>query len=328
MFLDKIRVVVRAGTGGNGAVAFSRTPGKNRPQLPSGGHGGRGGDVRIVASDRVHSLSVRPIVVAGHGGRGKGGRINGSAGADAIIQVPLGVSVFEQSDSSLVVDLDKTDQSVTLAYGGAGGKGNSRTAEATDGQPGQSRNLVLELKTIADIGLVGFPNAGKSSLLRMISRATPKVASYPFTTLTPHVGVTSDKIRVADIPGLVEDAHLNRGLGHEFLRHVERTKALLFVLDVTGAHWKHGDVIQEEPLLLSDVLSILRTEVTLYNSEMASKPWGVVCNKVDLEVELESVDRLAAELKSTDGCRGVVATSAKLGVGKSGVIELMKKIVR
>jgi GTP-binding protein len=342
--IDKIRVEVRAGRGGDGIVAYTAHKLKRLlgPGTPCGGNGGRGGDVSIVAKASVRSLgSIVPVICAGHGHNGKRERINGSAGEDIVIKVPVGVTVFEEDGKTVLSDLDKDNESVVVAVGGAGGKGNNRARphESTNGEPGTSRKLVLELKTIADIGLVGFPNAGKSSLLGFISRASPQVAPYPFTTLSPFVGTVGygddKRITVADIPGLVEEAHLNRGMGHEFLRHVERTKALLFVLDSTNQHWNPREPATKS-VSMDESLRVLRKEVELYDEQLARKPWGVVVNKIDPEAgdlttipkRLEEADRLDKQLRISDSAfRGLVAISAKHGIGKKSLLDLLDILV-
>ena len=342
--VDKIRVEVRAGRGGDGIVAYTAHKLKRLvgPGTPCGGNGGRGGDVSVVAKSTVRSLgSIPPVLSAGNGQNGKRDRINGSAGEDILIKVPVGVTVFSEDGETIISDLDEPESSVVVAVGGAGGRGNNRARphESTTGEPGTSRRIILELKTIADIGLVGFPNAGKSSLLGFMSRASPKVASYPFTTLSPFVGTVEipfhgepKKITIADIPGLVEHAHLNRGMGHEFLRHVERTKALLFVLDSTGRHWNPREPGEKKSL--KESLEVLRKEVEMYDESLAVKPWGVVVNKLDPEVlepclgdRLEAANKLDLEMKKSHASyRGLVAISAKYGIGRKGLIGLLERL--
>lgn len=340
--IDKIRVEVRAGKGGDGALAYTAHKVKKflGPGFPCGGNGGRGGDVTVKAFANHRSLAgTLPVINGGNGSHGGKNRANGSPGEDVTIRVPVGVSVVNQESGQLIADLDKPDQSVVVAVGGAGGKGNNnvRPHEASQGQPGSACKLLLELKTIADIGLVGFPNAGKSSLLQFLSRATPKIAPFPFTTLAPFVGtvdIFGQSVKIADLPGLVEEAHLNRGMGHEFLRHIERTRALLFVLDSTCQHWN-----PREPGLMGDgklesVLNVLRCEIQTYDELLAKKPWGVVINKLDPEAShdvprrLEATDALSARLKiSEPDFRGLVAISAKHRIGQRSLLDLISKIM-
>ena len=344
--IDQIRLEVRAGKGGDGIVAYTAHKLKRLlgPGMPSGGNGGRGGDISIIASRTVRSLgSIPPVITAGNGGNGRKSRVNGSPGQDVVIKVPVGVSVFEDSSGSLVMDLDKPDQKVVVAVGGSGGRGNNRARphDSTCGEPGVSKRLLLELKTIADIGLVGFPNAGKSSLLGFISRATPRVASYPFTTLAPFVGTVElsqdQRVTIADLPGLVEDAHLNRGMGHEFLRHIERTKALLFVIDASGMHWNTKEAQHEtSQLSMEETVSVLRKEVELYDEILGDKPWGVVMNKLDPEgvgsddlgSKLKQTDELEKKLRKDCGSEfiGLAAVSAKYGIGRAALVRLLTTI--
>jgi GTP-binding protein len=308
--------------------------------------------------------SIPAIINAGNGGNGRRERANGSPGNDVDIPVPIGVTVVDSLTGRLLGDLDKPGQSLIVARGGNGGRGNNmaKPHEATKGEPGTRLKLILELKTIADIGLVGFPNAGKSSLLTMVSKATPRIAPYPFTTLAPFIGTLSTGVRVADLPGLVEEAHLNRGMGHEFLRHIERTKALLFVIDSSCQHWNPRSI--ESMGTIQSVLETLRHEISLYqNGELRNKPWGVVVNKCDydsvdgfqdggttrsdneqtlskdlrseeLSLRLAEVDQLEKALfRVTDdtdilhGCRGVVATSCKNGIGRESLLNLVSRLL-
>ena len=346
-FIDKLCLEVRGGRGGDGIVAYTAHKLKKLigPGKPCGGNGGRGGDVSIIARTSVRSLkSAVPIISGGNGENGKKNRINGSHGQDVEIFVPLGVSVRDSLSMALLADLDQPDSTIVVARGGSGGKGNNmvRPHESTSGEIGETRKIFLELKTIADIGLVGFPNAGKSSLLSLMSRASPKIAPYPFTTLSPNLGTVDvrsgpsdspelQSVKIADIPGLVEDAHLDRGMGHEFLKHIERTKALLFVIDSTCDNWDTRRV-DLSVLSIQEILKTLRTEIALYDEILKSKPWGVVCNKVDKLEDLGEIDELHAFLKNEknscfSGCRGVVATSAKLGIGKESVSNLIRKLL-
>lgn len=359
-FIDKLRLDVRGGRGGDGIVAYTAHKLKKLvgPGMPCGGNGGRGGDVSIVSQSSVRSLkSPVPTISGGNGQNGRKSRVNGSPGKDVQLFVPLGVTVRDADSMTLLADLDSHDSTVVVARGGAGGRGNNlaRPHESTCGESGESRRIFLELKTIADIGLVGFPNAGKSSLLSLVSRATPKIAPYPFTTLAPQIGTVDvsssssnddnvddneilKSVKIADIPGLVEDAHLDRGMGHEFLRHIERTKALLFVIDSSCEDWNtrsnQVDDSPESAKSMVEILHTLRNETCLYNGGiLSSKPWGLVCNKIDLCPEkLGEVDMMERSvLRSSDpllsGCRGVVATSAKLGIGKEGIHMLIRQLL-
>ncbi len=311
MFVDRVKVFVQAGKGGRGCVSFRRE--KFVPKGgPDGGDGGRGGDVILRADrhvDNLTNLFYEPIIKAKSGGHGKGKKMAGRAGADEIVKVPAGTIVWpaqeekrptpnaQRSTSNseqlaignwqsaiLIVDLTRDGEEFVLCRGGAGGKGNvhfksSRNRaprQYTEGQEGEQGYFLLELRTIADAGLVGYPNAGKSTLLRKISAARPKVAAYPFTTLHPIVGVTEfpgyRRATIADIPGLIEGAHRGLGLGHEFLRHITRCRILLFVIDVAGSEGRN-------PV---EDLQNLRREIDLYDPALSSRPWLVVANKMDL----------------------------------------------
>ncbi len=285
MFVDKARITVRSGAGGRGAVAFRRE--KYVPMGgPSGGDGGRGGDVWLVADREVATLGRfrhRQEFSAESGGSGASANRHGAAGAPLEIAVPLGTIATDVQSGERVADLLQPQQRTLVAHGGMGGRGNARFTSSTrqiphfaeKGEPGQERELDLELRVLADVGLVGRPNAGKSTLLSAISAARPKVAPYPFTTLQPELGVVrygDSEFVVADIPGLMEGAHRGAGLGHEFLRHVERTRLLLFVLDTAGT---------EGTTPLED-LQVLERELELHNPELLHRPRLVVGNKMDL----------------------------------------------
>lgn len=307
MFIDRIKVLAQAGKGGRGSVSFRRE--KFVPKGgPDGGDGGRGGDVILRADRHVDNLAglfYEPIIKAKNGGHGKGKKMAGRAGADKIVKVPVGTVVYPAlangSDkphptekSPPVVDLLSDGEEFVLCRGGEGGKGNvhfksSRNRaprQYTDGEEGEHGYFVLELRTIADAGLVGYPNAGKSTLLRKLSAARPKVAPYPFTTLHPIVGVMDlpgyRHVTIADIPGLIEGAHRGVGLGHEFLRHITRCPLLIFVIDTAGSEGR-GPV---------EDLQKLRKEIDCYDPALSSRPWMVVANKMDLSGASENLELL------------------------------------
>jgi GTP-binding protein len=303
MLVDRARIFVRSGKGGNGCVGFRRE--KYVPKGgPNGGDGGDGGDVVLVGEeslDTLLTLTHRPHYRAEHGGQGLGSQMHGANGEDKIVQVPLGTLVYSESTGELIADISKQDQRQVVAKGGKGGFGNEHfksstnqaPRETTPGEPIEEHTLRLELKLIADIGLVGLPNAGKSTLLSAVSAARPKVADYPFTTLQPHLGIAEldadRRLVIADIPGLIEGAADGAGLGHRFLRHVERTGALVHLLDV----------FPEDGTDPVENYKTIRGELERYSPELAAKEEMIVFNKIDLlpEEELdEYVGELAARL--------------------------------
>jgi len=275
-FIDRARIWVRAGRGGDGCISFRREKFVPRGG-PDGGEGGKGGDVAITASQE-HSnllhLCYRPHYRAESGGHGKGKNKSGKDGENLNIKVPPGTVVYYNGE--VLCDLLQDGDSIVVARGGKGGRGNASFSTATyqapreykEGEPGEEMELVLELKLIADVGLVGYPNVGKSTFLRRVSNARPKVAEYPFTTLYPVLGRTEKDITIADIPGIIEGAHKGKGLGLQFLRHIERTKILMFILDAT-----------RNPV---DDFSALRVEISAYNPLILEKPHLIAINKIDL----------------------------------------------
>ena len=284
-FIDRVKIYVKGGRGGNGAVAFLRE--KFRPRGgPAGGDGGKGGDVVLVATSSKHTLldfKYRSHFKAQNGQHGKGKNQKGKDGEDLIIYVPIGTVVIDAETGKVICDLVEEGQRCVVAKGGRGGRGNAHFATPTNqapryaekGEEGEERWIILELKLIADVGIVGLPNAGKSTLLGRLTRARPKVASYPFTTLTPNLGVLEldeeRRIVIADIPGLIENAHKGAGLGHEFLRHIERTRFLLHLLDVS-------DFRERDPI---EAFETVNRELELYSRDLALKPQIVVGNKID-----------------------------------------------
>jgi GTP-binding protein len=281
-FFDQVKIYVEAGPGGDGCVSFRRE--KYVPLGgPNGGNGGRGGDVYLEADPHLNTLisfKGQRHFKAQRGGHGKGKNMQGRKGEDVHLSVPPGTAVRDAETGELLADLTASGQTAVLAHGGRGGLGNAAFASATNqapriaerGDPGESRWLILELKLIADVGIVGCPNAGKSTLLAAVSAARPKIADYPFTTLVPNLGMVSIDDRdfvMVDIPGLIEGAHEGAGLGHEFLRHVERTRVLIHLLDGASAH----------PL---QDLDDINEELRLFDPSLAGKPQLVVLNKMDL----------------------------------------------
>lgn len=308
MFVDEVDIRVAAGDGGRGCVSFRREKFVPRGG-PNGGDGGHGGSIYLVASPHLNTLvnfRYHPEFSARRGMHGQGSNRTGHDGQDLVIEVPVGTVVFHISpdDGSLeqVADLAHENARVLVARGGQGGRGNAHFATSTNraprraepGQPGESWKLRLQLKLLADVGLVGYPNAGKSTLISRVSAAKPKIADYPFTTLTPHLGVVrlSDdrSFVVADVPGLIEGAHRGQGLGHQFLRHVERTKVIVYVVDVSAASGR-------DP---ADDLDVIRRELELFQADLVHRPQLVAANKVDSLDDPTRLERLADRAAALD----------------------------
>ena len=296
LFIDRVKIRVRGGHGGNGVTAFRREKFVPRGG-PSGGDGGRGGDVWLEATSSYNTLlhlRYNPEHKAERGRHGEGSNRYGQAGSDTTAHVPVGTQVFDAETGDLMCDLTEEGERWLAAKGGRGGFGNSHFATSTnrapryhqDGSPGEERELQLELKLLADVGLIGFPNAGKSTLISIISAAKPKIADYPFTTLEPHLGVVElgeyRTFVVADIPGLIEGAHQGAGLGDRFLRHVERTKLLLHLVDVSSISGRDS---------VSDYETINR-ELAAYDAQLAERPQMMVATKIDALDEPERLERL------------------------------------
>jgi GTP-binding protein len=296
MFIDEVRILVKAGDGGNGCLAFRRE--KYVPRGgPSGGDGGRGGDVVMVASQQHNTLlqfRFNPEHKAQRGRHGEGSNRTGAEGYSIEVKVPVGTVVYDDATGERLHDFTQADESFTVARGGRGGRGNARFATSTHqaptehepGKPGEEKTLRLELKLLADVALIGFPNAGKSTLISRISAARPKIADYPFTTLVPNLGVVQmENFRsfvVADIPGLIEGAHEGAGLGIQFLRHIERTRLLAHLVDVS-------DATGRDPV--EDFETVLR-ELASFSPELVEKPMIVVAAKMDAVQDTARVDAL------------------------------------
>jgi GTP-binding protein len=327
MFIDRVKIHVRGGHGGNGVTAFRREKFVPRGG-PSGGDGGRGGDVWIVADSSLNTLlhlRYNPEHLADRGRHGEGSNCSGREGQDRVVKVPVGTQIFESTSGELLQDLSADGSRWLAAKGGRGGFGNSHFATSTNrapryhqsGSEGEELELQLELKLLADVGLVGFPNAGKSTLISTISAAKPKIADYPFTTLEPHLGVVDlgdfRTFVVADIPGLIEGAHQGAGLGDRFLRHIERTKLLLHLVDVSSASGRDS---------LSDYL-IVNRELRAYNAELANRPQIVVATKIDALDEPERLESLKQQA-TADGVPFYEISS----VTNTGTKELVTAIAR
>jgi GTP-binding protein len=330
MFVDEVHIHVQAGHGGRGCLAFRRE--KHVPRGgPSGGDGGHGGSIFIVASPHTNTLinyRFHPEFDAEKGQHGQGSNRTGHDGKDLELAVPLGTLVYEKTEDPdepyrLISDLAHDGDRVLVARGGRGGMGNARFATATNraprkvqpGEPGEEKVLRLEMKLLADVGLVGFPNAGKSTLISRISAARPKIADYPFTTLTPNLGVvglSGDRsFVVADVPGLIEGAHRGQGLGHQFLRHLERTKVLVHLVDVSSATGR-------QPV---EDLNTVRRELELFQPTLAAKPQIVTANKIDaLDDEERATD---LERRAEDLGLPFHRISAVTGAGLPELLEEM-----
>lgn len=298
MFFDKARIYVKGGDGGNGCVAMRRE--KYIPEGgPWGGDGGRGGNIVFQADEGLRTLvdfRYKRHYKADRGKHGEGKNRYGLSADDLVIRLPVGTVVRDDDTGELVADLVKNGQKVVVARGGRGGRGNAHFATpnnkapkmAEKGEPGEERWLNLELKLLADVGLVGYPNAGKSTLISKVSAAKPKIANYPFTTVTPNLGVVrvedGRSFVMADIPGLIEGAHEGAGLGHEFLRHVERTRLMIHVIDTAGSEGR--DPVED--------FQVTNRELVLYNPLIGSRPQVIAANKMDLPEAAENLTRLKA----------------------------------
>lgn len=327
MIVDHAEIYICGGKGGDGCMSFRRE--KYIPKGgPDGGDGGDGGSVWAVASPQVETLldfSGRHHWIARNGVPGMGKRKSGHQGEDILIEMPVGTLIYDRQTDILIKDLATKGDRICIAEGGKGGRGNAHFARATHqvprefetGEPGQERWLRLDLKLIADVGLVGLPNAGKSTLLSRLSRAKPKIANYPFTTLRPQLGIVElsghRRFVMADIPGLIEGAHQGAGLGDEFLRHIERTSVILHIVDVGGTF---GEV---DPV---ESYRTIRRELERYSPALAEKAEIVVANKVDAVGDSTSVEDFAKALD-----RPVLPISAIVGTGVSSMLEKLWQLI-
>jgi len=333
MFIDRTKIRVKAGRGGNGCISFRRE--KHVPRGgPNGGDGGKGGHV-IAKIDEHSNTLIRQYYTqhykAGNGEHGKGSYKHGKNGGDAIVPLPAGTIIRDFDTGKLIADLTSAEQSVILARGGIGGRGNTRFKSSTNqtprvaekGEPGEERTLELELRLIADVGLIGYPNAGKSSILARVSAAKPKIAEYPFTTLSPVLGVVRvDEERsfvLADIPGLIEGAHSGVGLGDEFLRHVSRTRALIHVIDVASVDGR-------DP---AEDFENINKELELYDARLAQLTQVIAANKMDLPPAKPGLQNLRQHV-GTD--KEIIPVSAATGEGLTKLIysafQLSEEAVR
>ncbi len=334
MFVDEAKIAVKAGDGGNGCVAFRRE--KYVPRGgPSGGDGGRGGSIYLEANPNDNTLlryRYNREFKADRGRHGEGSNCTGVSGDDMILKVPVGTLVFDGQSSEVLADLKKAGQRVLVAQGGKGGRGNQHFAkpwhqaprEKEEGEPGEERHLRLELKLLADVGLVGFPNAGKSTLISVISAARPKIANYPFTTLQPNLGVVNADggtgghgtelgrtFVVADLPGLIEGASQGAGLGIRFLRHVERTRLLAHLIDT-------GDTSEMDPV---KAFEIIEGELTAFSESLTEKPRMVVATKLDATTDRAKLEKLGRFCRQQDLEFHVI--SAATGEGVKELVRAM-----
>ncbi|HNV34357.1 MAG TPA: GTPase ObgE [Bacillota bacterium] len=325
MFVDNAKIKVFAGKGGNGIVSFRREKFVPRGG-PNGGDGGRGGDIIAMVDPSLRTLAdyrYKTVIKADNGADGEAWNRSGKSAEDLILKFPQGTMIFDDNTGDLVADLVDEDVQVVLAKGGPGGRGNSHFATpirqapryAENGLPGQEKALRVELKLLADVGLVGYPNAGKSTLISVVTAAKPKIANYPFTTLSPVLGVVEngdDSFVIADIPGLIEGASSGAGLGHEFLRHVQRTKVLVHVVDAAGTEGR-------DPV---DDFHKVRKELGLFDEAMLKKPFIVAANKADL-IEDKSVLERLKEASGTEVYLISAATTKGIGVLMGAVARLL-----
>jgi GTP-binding protein len=293
MFIDEAKIRIKGGDGGDGCHSVHKDR-FHRYGSPDGGRGGRGGDVIIRASRNIETLldfHYKKHVEAERGGHGGSNNKTGRMGSDIIVAVPPGTIIRDANDKSILKDLVDVGSEVVIAKGGPGGRGNLGGKMATPGAPGVTREIILELKLIADVGIIGYPNAGKSTLLSKISSARPKIASYPFTTKEPMLGVVrlydDASFVAADIPGLIEGAHRGRGLGDKFLRHIERTRVLIHLVDVSGLEGR-------DPC--RDYANVNK-ELALYSKELASRPQVLALNKIDLPQAAESIKAFRSKIR-------------------------------
>ena len=323
MFFDVAEVYLKAGDGGNGAVSFRRE--KYIPNGgPDGGDGGNGGNIVFKVDMGLRTLvdfRYKRKYVAQNGERGGGKNCSGRSGQDLVVRVPLGTLVKDKETGRILADLSREGQEEIIVKGGKGGWGNQHFATPTrqapnfarNGTPGEERMVVLELKLLADVGLIGFPNVGKSTLLSVVSAARPKIADYHFTTLTPNLGVVSlgegASFVMADIPGLIEGAHEGAGLGHQFLRHIERTRLLIHVVDISEADGRDA---------ISDV-DVINQELEKYNPELSKRPQIIAANKVDALTDMSRLERFKNEMEGR-GYRVFTLSAAT----RQGVDELIR----
>ncbi len=326
-FIDEATITVQSGNGGRGCVSFRRE--KFIPRGgPDGGDGGKGGDIVLVTTHRKRTLKqfqYKRQFKAANGGHGQGSQKTGRNGADLTIELPPGTIILNADDGALIKDMASPDERFVLARGGRGGLGNTRFKSSTNrtpryaqpGEPGIALSVKLELKLLADVGIIGLPNAGKSTLLSAISAARPKTADYPFTTLNPYLGVVrtewAEPFVVADIPGLIDGAHQGAGLGHRFLKHIERTRVLLHLIDAQA-------IDQDRPLAALDTVN---RELTLYNPSLGTKPQLIVLNKLDLPEAAQKAEIFRQALPG----EAIVTISAQKAEGLAALTSRLTQLL-
>ncbi|MDP2920788.1 MAG: GTPase ObgE [Candidatus Omnitrophota bacterium] len=315
MFIDRADIFVKAGDGGDGSNSFCGIKGLKKRQ--DGGDGGKGGDIILIADKNVQTLidfHFRKHFRADKGLNGSGNNKTGANAADCVIRLPLGTIVKDKYEDITYCDLKEGGQSVMLIKGGAGGHGNSKFRLADRGEPGEEKEILLELKLIADVGIIGYPNAGKSSLISRITNAKSKVANYPFTTKTPVLGVVrlsgERSFVICDIPGLIEGAHSGRGLGDDFLRHVERTRALIHMIDMAS-------VDARDP---ADDFKSINKELELYNPELVKRPQVIAVNKMDIPEAKENLKAFRKKVR-----KKIYPVSCVTGEGIKELLEAVYK---
>ncbi|MFP4598026.1 MAG: GTPase ObgE [Persicimonas sp.] len=336
MFVDEAKINIEAGRGGDGVTAFRREKFVARGG-PNGGDGGKGGDVVFVGTTNQHTLSTyrhQKHIRAENGEPGGSNNCTGADGEDRVLEVPVGTLVYDDDTGELIVDLVEEGQRVVVAEGGKGGLGNTRFKSSTNraprkstpGKPGEERTLRLELKLIADVGLVGYPSVGKSTIISTVSSAKPKVAAYQFTTLTPNLGVVNwtpmDEFTIADIPGLIEGAHEGKGLGIQFLKHIERTNLIVHVLEVLPE--AQAEAMDRDPI---KDFETLRRELESYNPKLLDLPEMVCLNKVDLTHVAAKKDELRAYFEEEHGLP-FIAISAATGEGLDEFKKMLGRAVK
>jgi GTPase len=341
MFIDEARIRVKAGDGGSGCMAFRREKFVARGG-PSGGDGGKGGDIIMESSERHNTLvhfRFNPEYKAQRGRHGEGSNKTGREGTDILLKVPVGTIVYDEASGEKVFDFNAPDQRIVIACGGRGGRGNARFAtsvhqaprEHEEGRPGEEHNYRLELKLLADVGLVGFPNVGKSTLISRISAARPKIADYPFTTLQPNLGVVAvgdarDEVSfvVADIPGLIEGAHTGAGLGTQFLRHIERTRLLVHMVDVSDSSGRED---------ITNDVEVIKNELSSFGEGLEEKPVIMVASKIDAakKERLAELKRYCKKKKlklyEISAVTGTGIEELKFAMGEA-VVDLREKDLR